>query len=225
MMPAVLRVVGPPGSGKTLLIVSLVEELRTRGYRVASAVRRQPIKAPKLEADASQHLDAGAVATVVVLASGGRVTLERPLELPALRDVVASIDPQVDLLLAEGFEDGGYPAVELSPPDGLPHSTNAEDLLAVVASQEVLGAFASFGPGETSGLAGLIDKRLLGERPELSMELTVDGRPVDARGFVTDMIARPVLTMVEQLKGVCWPRAVRLHIRRRRGGDDEPPSE
>ena len=35
-MTNVLRVVGPPGSGKTLLIVSLVEALRSRDWRVAS---------------------------------------------------------------------------------------------------------------------------------------------------------------------------------------------
>ena len=214
-MPAVLRIVGPPGSGKTLLIVSLVEALRARGHRVATAVRREAIEAPERDAEAARALDAGATATVLVLASGGRVTLERAVELPALSDIVASLDPQVDLLLAEGFEDPGYPAIELSPPSGSPPATDENDLLAVVASDEIAGAFAIFGPGETNGVADLVQQELLGDPPEVSMELTVDGRAVKQRGFVTDLIARPILTMVEQLKGVGLPRAVRLNIRRR----------
>ena len=220
-MPAVLRVVGPPGSGKTLLIVSLVEALRARGHRVATAVRREAIEAPDLDAEAARVLDAGAAATVLVLASGGRVTLERAVELPALGEIVASLDPQVDLLLAEGFEDPGYPAIELSPPGGPPTATDEHDLLAVVASDEIAGAFATFGPGETNGVADLVEQELLGDAPEVSMELTVDGRTVRQGGFVTDLIARPILTMVEQLKGVGVPRAVRLSIRRRRDRDRE----
>ncbi|MSQ41824.1 MAG: hypothetical protein EXR65_02155 [Dehalococcoidia bacterium] len=212
-MAAVLRVVGPPGSGKTLLIVSLVEALRQRGYRIASAVRREGT--PQLDPESERLIAAGAVATVVVLAGGGRVTVERSLALPALRDIVAALDPQVDLLLAEGFEDAGYPAVELSPPGAPALATAPADLIAVVSSDELRGSFASFGPGEIGGLAELVESAVLVPRPEVSMQLSVDGRTVQGSGFVTDMIARPVLTMVEQLKGVRWPSAVRLTIRRR----------
>ncbi len=215
-MAAVLRVVGPAGSGKTLLIVSLVEALRTRGYRVATVVRREAIESALLDADAARQLDAGAAATVIVLSNGGRVTLERTMALPGLKSVVASIDPSVDLLLAEGFDDAGYPAIELSPPGAAALATSGDDLFAVVSSEEIAGAFATFGPGETGGVADLVEQRLLDGRPEIEMQIEVDQQPVEAMGFVRDMIARPVLTMVEQLKGVSLPKSVRLSIRRRR---------
>ena len=214
-MPEVVRVVGPPGSGKTLLIVSLVEAMRTRGHRVATVVRRESLEASLIDEEAARQLDAGAQASVIVLSSGGRVTIEQSMELPGLRDIVASIDPSVDLLLAEGFTDAGYPAVAIVPPDGAPPAPD-DDLLAVVASEDVQGTFARFGPGETNGLADLIEQRVLGERDEVTMELTVDERPVEAMGFVKDMIARPVFTMVEQLKGVGLPSSIRIHLRRRR---------
>jgi molybdopterin-guanine dinucleotide biosynthesis protein MobB len=215
-VPAALRVVGPPGSGKTLLIVSLVEALRSRGYRVATVVRREAIESTLIDADAARQLDAGAAATVIVLSNGGRVTLERSLALPGLNSVVASIDPSVDLILAEGFEDAGYPALELSPPGAPALVTGPDDLIAVVSSEEIAGAFATFGPGETGGIADLVEERLLATRPDVELELTVDERPVESLGFVSNMIARPVLAMVEQLKGVGVPKSVRLNIRRRR---------
>jgi molybdopterin-guanine dinucleotide biosynthesis protein MobB len=218
---AVLRVVGPPGSGKTLLIVSLTEALRSRGYRIATAVERTNLELPGIDEAAARDRAAGAVSTVVVLSGGGRVTLEHQLPLNNLRSIVASMDPSVDLLLAEGFTDEDYPAVELSPSGAPAIETPADRLLAVVTSEEVQGAFARFGPGETHGLADLVESELLGDAvvEDVSLQLTVEGEPVEGTGFVTDMIARPVLTMVEQLKGIDWPRAVRLNIRRRRPPD------
>jgi molybdopterin-guanine dinucleotide biosynthesis protein len=139
-----VRVVGPPGSGKTLLITSLTEALRQRGHRVASAVRRED------------------AATVITLVNGGRVTVARPLSAVELREVAASLDPNVDLMLAEGFEDAGFPAVELAPPGGPALITPDPELLAVVAPAQVAGDFATSGPGETRGLADLIEERVIG---------------------------------------------------------------
>ncbi|MEE8422797.1 MAG: gephyrin-like molybdotransferase Glp [Dehalococcoidia bacterium] len=50
---------------------------------------------------------------------------------------------------------------------------------------------------------------------DIAVDLAVDGKPVDVWGFPLEMIARPVLTMVEMLKGVGVPKSVRLNIRRR----------
>ena len=144
MTPAVLRVVGPPGSGKSLLILGLTNELRRRGYRVASAVERD------------------SMATVVVLGSGGRVTLERTFHIEALRGVVAGLDPQADLLLAEGYEGHGVPAVEVSPPGGATTLSAGDDLLAVVSGEELRAAFEGHGPSDHAGLADLVESTLLG---------------------------------------------------------------
>lgn len=215
-MTNVLRVVGPPGSGKTLLIISLVEALRARDWRVGTVVRREAIETAIFDSEVSRQLDAGAASTVIILANGGRVTLERIMPLPSLSAVIASLDPGIDLLLAEGFEDSGYPAIELLTSEDQPTTITDPDLLAVVSAQEFAGTFATFGPGETNGLADMIEREILDAEPDVSMEITIDDQPIAAMGFVKDMIAKPILVMVEQLKGVELPQSIRLNIRRRR---------
>lgn len=146
MTGPVLRVVGPPGSGKSLLITSLVEALRSRGHRVATLVPRSE------------------TTTVIVLSHGGRVTLERPMAFDALLGVVASVDPTVQLVLAEGYDAPGVPAVELRPRGGAALVADT-DRFALVESEAFAALFARSGPGETDGLAERIEVELLGVTP------------------------------------------------------------
>ncbi len=222
-MPNVVRVVGPPGSGKSLLITSLVEALRSRGYRLATVVRRERFEVSLMDVTAAEHQAAGAAITVIALSTGGRITIERPVQTGDLGALVGSIDPSVDLVLAEGFDDAGYPAIEIAPPGGPPLSVAESDLLAVVTSAEIAGAFARVGPGETGGLTDLIERDILGQERDVTLDLEVDGQRVEAVGFVESMIARPVVSMVEQLKGIGTPRSMRLSIRRRNRQTPESP--
>ncbi|MGE0228257.1 MAG: molybdopterin-guanine dinucleotide biosynthesis protein B [Dehalococcoidia bacterium] len=144
--PALVCIVGPPASGKSLLIVSLTEAFRQRGRRVASAVVR----------DAST--------TVATLPNGGRVTVARAFAAGELPSFMRALDPNVDLLLAEGFSGLGLPTVEISEGGGGMPATPRQDLLAVVSSARLIGDFAVFGPGETGGLAELIEARVLDTR-------------------------------------------------------------
>jgi molybdopterin-guanine dinucleotide biosynthesis protein len=142
----VLRVVGPPGSGKTLLIVSLAEALRSRGHRVVTA-------APRRDG-----------ATVLVLSNAGRVTLERAMSAARLQAVVPSIDPSVTIILAEAFDapgDAAFPAVALAPRGTAPRP----DVIAHVATENIEATFARLGPGETDGLVHLVEREVLGLPP------------------------------------------------------------
>lgn len=150
MTVAILRVVGPPGSGKTLLIVSLAEALRSRGHRVATVVRRL---LPGREA-----------ATVIVLSNSGRVTNEQLLTLERLRALMPSIDPSVDIILAEGYDDAAFPAIACVPRGG----DHSGDAIAFVVTEEIAATFARLGPGDmgdTNSLIDLVEHRVLGLPP------------------------------------------------------------
>lgn len=154
-----LRVVGPPGSGKTLLIVSLAEALRSRGHRVVTA-------APRRDG-----------VTVLVLSNAARVTLDGTMPLARLQTVVPSIDPSVTIILAENFDapaDAVFPAVALAPRGSAPRS----DVLAMVPTEEVEATFARLGPGETHGLVDLVETRVLGLPPR---EVEAAARTPEAR--------------------------------------------
>lgn len=141
MPPALLRVLGAPGAGKTLLIATLVEEFRGLGHFVATSAPR------------------GEAATVITTSSGARITAERPLTAEELCSLVGSVDPRAALLLAEGLDAPGLPAIEVLAPGAHP-STPPADLVATIASTEVA-------PGTTGPLAALIERRILrGEPPE-----------------------------------------------------------
>jgi hypothetical protein len=137
-----LRVLGPPGSGKTLLITTLVEEFRTLGHFVATS-------APRGDGDATSM--------VITTSSGARITASRLLPAEELCRLVASIDPRATLLLAESLEATSHPAIEVVPPGAQP-STPPPDLLATIPPSEVA-------PGATAPLAALIASRLLTPAP------------------------------------------------------------
>ena len=153
--PPVLRVVGPQIPARNLLVIALVEALRARGVRTATA---------ELLADgrASVTLPSG---TRVTPASGG-MALASAADLAAF---LASLDPRTDLVLAEGYEEPGVPAVELTaaPAPGEPKPpVAAGDLLASVEAARLERDFTERGAEAVADLAALVEARLLrGEAP------------------------------------------------------------
>jgi len=153
----VLRIVGPPGSGKSLLITSLTEELRRHGIRTASAVLRE------------------GGATIIGISTGSRIVMEQPLEVARLSTVIATIDPTVRLVLAEGYDekaddtsDDTSPAVELRPREHAEaDATSQAAPFAIVISEEIAASFAQHGPGPgIEALVARIRRELLDETVE-----------------------------------------------------------
>ena len=146
--PPVLRVVGPQIPARNLLVIALVEALRARGLRTATA---------ELLADGR---------ATVTLPSGGRVTpapgsapLDSAVRLAAF---VASLDPRADLVIAEDYEDPGVPAVELTVVAASTGEAAASgDLLASVEAERLEGDFTARGAEAVAELAALVEARLL----------------------------------------------------------------
>lgn len=143
----VLRVVGPPGSGKSLFITSMQEALRQHDVRSASVV------------------SSGPGITTIVVSNGGRSTLERDLPLAYIPQVIAWVDPTVRVILAEAYDEPGAPAVEVRPTGALPHPIPEEERFAVVDADALAQHFAQDGPGYTAGVAERIVTEWLHQKP------------------------------------------------------------
>ena len=141
--PPLLRVVGPQTPARNLLVVALVEALRARGFRTATAERL---------ADGRPS---------VTLPSDGRVTPARGTDVGELAAFVASLDPHADLVLAEGYDAPGSPAIELVG-EGERAGVTEADLLATVEAARLLEQFEARDAQAVERLAALVDERLLG---------------------------------------------------------------
>ena len=187
-----MRIVGAPGSGKTLLIVALAEELRRRGHRVGSAEMRGD-------------------ALVVTLPSGARVTAQAPNGAGGILQLVQRLDPQLSLLLLEGTASDdstdvptaittGIPTIALVPHE---HDTltSRGDLLAAVSTGRIADTFAAVGPGDTLGLATLVEQRLLGASPGPSLDVEAEPPPDTTRQTTKNRLNSLVQSFVSALQG------------------------
>lgn len=102
--PAIVGIVGRPGSGKTTLIERLMPELVARGLRVATVKRTASFDIDTPGKDSWRHSRAGADAYAVASASQFAFVESlgsRPE--PKLLDIVARFFAGFDLVLCEGY--------------------------------------------------------------------------------------------------------------------------
>ena len=110
--PAVLAVSGVPGSGKTALLEKLIPLLQGRGLKVGVIKGDREAPAPAVPGtDAARLQQAGAQGVAVY--SGGRYVLTEEFRLNE-QDLLALFERHsYDLVLMEGFDDSGWPKIEV----------------------------------------------------------------------------------------------------------------
>ena len=107
--PAVLAVSGAHGSGKTTLLEKLIPVLRGRGLKVGVIRRAEPAPAPDAESARLQQAGAAGIAVY----SGQNYLLTEEFRLTE-QDLLALFERHsYDLVLLEGFNESGWPKVEV----------------------------------------------------------------------------------------------------------------
>ena len=149
--PAVLAISGAKGCGKTALLTALIPVLNRRGLKVG--VIRQADLPAAADADSSRLYDAGAAGVAVFTAD--RYFLTEQFRLNE-QDLLALFERHsYDLVLLEGFNDSGWPKVEVIRKAVTTENT-AFQPLAVVG--DVPGA--DFALNETDALADWIENQM-----------------------------------------------------------------
>lgn len=155
----VIGIVGWKNSGKTTLVVALIEHLSARGLRVSSVKHaHHRVELDKPGKDSHRHRMAGA--TEVVLATSERFAIFHELrgaKEPELPELLARMSP-VDVVLVEGFKRFAHPKLEvrrrtiarpllaLSDPDivGIASDMPLEGLHVPVLPLDDIAAIADF---------------------------------------------------------------------------------
>ncbi|BBO16330.1 molybdopterin-guanine dinucleotide biosynthesis protein B [Candidatus Brocadia pituitae] len=110
----VISIVGKSNSGKTTLVVKLVQELKSRGYKVATIKHsHHSFEIDKEGKDSWLHTRAGADAVVMSSHTMTGVIRTTPGELP-LSEIVNTYLPDMDIILAEGYKTLALPKIEVS---------------------------------------------------------------------------------------------------------------
>jgi molybdopterin-guanine dinucleotide biosynthesis protein B len=200
-MPPVVSIVGKSNSGKTTLIEKLVQELKSRGYRVATIKHiPQEVNFDEAGKDSWRHIQAGSEATAVI--SPDKIVLIKPVAQEATVDEVgALLGEDYDIILAEGFKQGSAPKIEVHHKDVGPLMEGIKKLIAIVTDEPLETRKRQFSPEDIGALADFLEKGFI--KPQKGrISLYVNNMPITLTLFPRQIISNVVLAMASCLKGV-----------------------
>jgi molybdopterin-guanine dinucleotide biosynthesis protein B len=199
-MPPIVAIVGNSESGKTTLVVKLIGELKSRGYRVAT-VKHAPQETDfdRPGTDSWRHIQAGSEATIV--SGQDQLFLVKPTSGATLDDVAALLGEDYDIILAEGFKVSDVPKIEVHRKGAGPLLTDLKRLIAIATDEPLAVKTRQFPLNDVKGLADLVEEGFLKPQRE-RLSLYVDGAPIVLTAFPKTFVTNVVLGMVSSLKGV-----------------------
>jgi molybdopterin-guanine dinucleotide biosynthesis protein B len=215
-MPPVVSIVGKSKSGKTTLMEKLVEELKSRGYRVAT-IKHAPegMTFDEPGKDSWRHIQAGSEATA--LASPDRMVLIRPIARAlTLDEIVRFFGEDYDIILAEGFKQGNAPKIEVHRKEVGPPLTTIKKRIAIVTDEPLETKTRQFSWQDIKGLADLLEAGFIEPQRE-RISLYINNVPIVLTTWPQEIITNIILAMASSLKGVGEVRSLELFLRRSPG--------
>jgi len=215
-MPPIVSVIGKSKSGKTTLIEKLIQELKLRGYRVATIKHTpQGVDFDEPGKDSWRHLQAGSEATVI--SSPEKIVMVKTVERDStLDDVARFLGEDYDIILTEGFKQGSAPKIEVHRKDTGPLLKGIKKLIAVVTDEPLETKVRQFPFDDISGLADLLERGFIEPQRE-RISLYINNTPVNLTVFPKQIISNVLLALVSSLKGVGAIRSLDISLRRSSG--------
>ena len=156
-MPPIISIVGESKSGKTTLIESLISELKSRGYRVATIKHSiHNLNFDKSGKDSWRHIHAGSAATVVV--SPNQVVIIKPMSTEHdLEEIADLLGDDYDIILAEGFKQSRSPKIEAHRKAAGPPLAGLKDVVAIATDEPLQTKTSQFSLNDIKGLADFLE--------------------------------------------------------------------
>ena len=212
-MAPIVSVIGNSESGKTTLIIKLVQELKSRGYRVAT-IKHVPQEVDFDEAgkDSWRHIQAGSEATAI--SSPDKIVLIKPVTKEADLDEVAHLlGEDYDIILTEGFKNGNAPKIEVHRKDTGPLLKNIRKLVGIVTDEPLETKARQFSFDDINSLVDLLEIGFIKPQAE-RVSLYVNNTPVALTAFPKQIITNVLLAMASCLKGVKEIRNLQIFLRK-----------
>lgn len=161
MIPVFSIISSNSNVGKTTVICSIIEELKFRGYKVATIkhdVHGFDIDHPGK--DSWKHAEAGA--DTVVISSKEKIALIEKLETEYTLDEVISKIHNVDIIITEGYKNENKPKLEVYRKgiSNIIHSKE-KDLFAIITDIPLNMEVSQFNFNEIKDLVTLIEQIFL----------------------------------------------------------------
>ena len=213
-MPPIVSVVGKSKSGKTTLIEKLVQELKSRGYRVATIKHiPQGVSFDEPGKDSWRHLQAGSKAATV--SSPEKIVMVKTTERDStLDEMVYFLGEDYDIIIAEGFKQGNAPKIEVHRKDTGSPLKGIKKLIAIVTDEPLETKARQFSLEDIKGLADLLEKGFIKPQAE-RISLYVNNTPVTLTVFPKQIITNVLLAMASSLKGVDEIESLQVFLRKK----------
>ena len=212
-MSPIVSIIGKTKSGKTSLIEKLVQELKSRGYRVATIKHiPQGVNFDEPGKDSWRHIQAGSEATAV--SSPDKIVLIKPVTKDSTLDETAHLlGEDYDIILTEGFKQGNAPKIEVHRKDAGSLLKDIKKLIAIVTDEPLETKARQFSFDDVNRLVDLLEKGFIKPQAE-RISLYVNNTSITLTAFPKQIITNVLLAMVSCLKGVGEIKNLQIFLRK-----------
>jgi len=213
-MPPIVSIIGKSNSGKTGLIEKLVQELKSRGYRVATIKHtRQNLTFDEPGKDSWRHIQAGSDATMI--SGSDKLMLIKPVAPDiSLEEIARLLGEDYDIILTEGFKQGDAPKIEVHRKEVGPPFATVKKLIAIATDEPIETKRRQFPLDDIKGLADLLEQGFIKPQSERVL-LYVNNAPISLSIFPRDIISNIVTAIASSLKGVKEIKSVQIFLKKK----------
>ena len=212
-MAPIVSVIGNSKSGKTTLIEKLVQELKSRGYRVATIKHiAQGVNFDKPGKDSWHHIQAGSEATAI--SSPDKIIMIKPVVQDAtLEEVAHLLGDDYDIILTEGFKRGNAPKIQVHRKDAGPPLRDIKKLIGIVTDEPLETKARQFSPDGIENIADLLERGFIKPQKE-RISLHINNIPITLTTFPKQIISSVLLAMVSCLKGTGEINSLQIFLKK-----------